>query len=45
MVQFKRDAATVHAQWVAVRTYRWIPPNPPAPQNRRRMLRHNSIEA
>ena len=24
---------------------RWIPPNPPVPQTRRRMLRHNAIEA
>ena len=40
VVQFKPDAATVHAQWVA----RWIPPNPPVPQARRRMLRHNAIE-
>ena len=45
VVQFKPDAATVHAQWVAVRTYRWIPPNPPVPQTRRRMLRLNAIEA
>ena len=27
--QFKIDSATVHAQWVAMRTYRWIPPRPP----------------
>ena len=27
VVQFKPDASTVHAQWVAVRTYNWIPPN------------------
>ena len=26
--QFKPDSATVHAQWVAVRTYRWVPPCP-----------------
>ena len=45
VVQFKPDASTVHAQWVAVRTYSWIPPNPPVPQTRRRMLRHNAIEA
>ena len=24
--QFKPDSATVHAQWVAVRTYSWVPP-------------------
>ncbi len=45
VVQFKPDASTVHAQWVAVRTYSWIPPSPPVPQTRRRMLRHNAIEA
>ena len=45
VVQFKPDSATVHAQWVAVRTYRWVPPRPPIPQTRRRMLRHNAIEA
>ena len=43
--QFKPDSATVHAQWVAVRTYRWVPPRPPVPQTRRRMLRHNAVEA
>ena len=42
---FKPDSATVHVQWVAVRTYSWVPPRPPAPQARRRMLRHNAIEA
>ena len=45
VVQFKPDSATIHAQWVAVRTYRWDPPRPPIPQTRRRMLRHNAIEA
>ena len=45
VVQFKPDTSTVHAQWVAVRTYSWIPPSPPVPQTRRRMLRHNAIEA
>ena len=45
LCQFKPDSATVHAQWVAVRTYSWVPPRPPVPQTRRRMLRHNAIEA
>ena len=45
VVQFKLEAATAHSQWVAVRTYSWIPPRPPVPQTRRRMLRHNAIEA
>ena len=43
--QFKPDRATVHAQWVSVRTYRWVPPRPPVPQARRRMLRDNAIDA
>ena len=37
--------ATVHAQWVEVRTFSWVPPRPPAPQTERRMLRLNAIEA
>nr|WP_115093539.1 DUF1651 domain-containing protein [Synechococcus sp. UW106] len=45
LCQFKPDSATVHAQWVAVRTYSWVPPRPPVPHTRRRMLRHNAIEA
>ena len=45
VVQFKPDASTVHAEWVAVRTYSWVPPSPPVPLTRRRMLRHNAIEA
>ncbi|WP_186485233.1 hypothetical protein [Synechococcus sp. A15-127] len=35
IVQFKHDSATVHAQWLAVRTYRWVPPRPPEPMTRR----------
>ena len=45
VAQFKPDASTVHAEWVAVSTYSWIPPRPPVPQTRRRMLRHNAIAA
>ncbi|MCB4398569.1 DUF1651 domain-containing protein [Synechococcus sp. MU1625] len=45
LCQFKADSATVHAQWLAVRHDRWVPPRPPVPQTRRRMLRHNAIEA
>ena len=45
VVQFKPDASTVHAEWVAVRTYSWVPPGPPVPLIRRRMLRHNAVEA
>jgi len=43
--QFKPDTPSAHSKWVAVRTYRWVPPRPPVPQTRRRMLRHNSVEA
>ena len=45
LVHFTPDKATAHAQWVILRTYRWVPPRPPTPQTRRRMLRHNAIEA
>ena len=43
--QFKPDTATAHSQWVAIRTFHWRPPDDPIPQTRRRMLRHNAIEA
>ncbi|MCB4377560.1 DUF1651 domain-containing protein [Synechococcus sp. MU1650] len=43
LCQFKPDSATVYAQWVAVRTYRCVPPSPPVPQTRRQMLRYNAI--
>ena len=39
------DTAKVHAQWVSVRTYSYVPPRPPEPMTRRRLLRHNAIEA
>ena len=45
LCHFKPDTATVHAQWVAIRTYSYVPPRPPEPTTRRRMLRHNAIEA
>ena len=45
VLQFKPDASTVNAQWVAVRTYSWIPPSPPVTQTRQLMLRHNAIKA
>ena len=45
LCHFKTDTATVHAQWVAIRTYSYVPPTPPEPMTRRRMLRHNAIEA
>ena len=41
------DTATVHAHWVAVahRTHSYVPTHPPEPMTRRRLLRHNAIEA
>ena len=45
LCQLKADMATVHSQWVAVSTCSWVPPRPPAPQTRRRMLRHNAVAA
>ena len=45
IVHFKPDAATADAQWVILRTFHWRPPDYPIPQTRRRMLRHNAIEA
>ena len=45
LCHFKPDTATVHAQWVAIRTYSYVPPRPPEPMTRRRLLRHNAIEA
>jgi hypothetical protein len=45
LCHFKPSMATVHAQWVEVRTFHWIPPRSPVPMTQRRMLRHNAIEA
>ena len=45
LCHFKPAMATVHAQWVEVRTFSWVPPHPPAPMTQRRMLRHNAIAA
>ena len=45
LCHFKPDTATVHSQWVAIRIYSYVPPRPPEPMTRRRMLRHNAIEA
>ena len=45
LCHFKPDTETVHAQWVAIRTYSYVPPRLPEPMTRRRMLRHNAIEA
>ena len=45
VVQFIPDAPTAHGQWVILRTFHWRPPDYPIPETRRRMLRHNAIEA
>ncbi|MEC7738594.1 MAG: DUF1651 domain-containing protein [Cyanobacteriota bacterium] len=45
LCHFKPDTATVHAQWVAIRTYSYVPPRSPEPMTQSRMLRHNAIEA
>ena len=37
--------ATVHVQWVEVRTFHWITPRPPVQMPPRLMLRHKAIEA
>ena len=45
LTQFRSDARTLHAKWVELRTFTWIPPRNPVPQTTRRMLRHNALEA
>ena len=39
LCHFKPDTETVHAQWVAIRTYSYFPPRPPEPMTRRQWLR------
>ena len=45
LYRLKPDTARVHARWVAIRTYIYVPPRPPEPMTRWRLLRHNAIEA
>ena len=45
LIQFRSDAATLHARWVQMRTFTWIQLRPLVPQTARRMLRHNALEA
>ena len=45
LCHFKPDTPTVHAQWVAIRTYNYVPPRPLEPMTRRRMLGRNVIQA
>ena len=44
LYRLKPDTARVHARWVAIRTYSYVPPRAPEPMTRRRLLRHNAIE-
>tara|TARA_Y100000589_G_scaffold227911_1_gene215339 strand:- start:117 stop:437 length:321 start_codon:yes stop_codon:yes gene_type:complete len=44
VVQFKPDASLSHGQWVELRTYSWVRPQPPVPQSRRTLSRHIAIE-
>ena len=45
VVQFKPNVPTTHAEWVILQTFHWRSPDYPIPKTRRRMLRHNAIEA
>ena len=45
LTQFRADARTLHAKWMELRTFTWIPQRPPVPQTTKRMLRQNSLEA
>ena len=45
LCQFKPNTATMHAQWVAIRSYSYGPPRPPEPMTQRRLLQHNATEA
>ena len=42
---FKPATATVHAEWVATRTYSYDPTRAPEPMTQRRLLQHSAIEA
>ena len=44
LCHFKPSMATVHAQWVEVRTFSWVPPRSPMRLTHRRMLLHSAIE-
>ena len=45
VVQFKPDSSTNHGQWVELRTYIWVRPQPPVPQSRRKLTNQNASEA
>ena len=45
IVQFRPLGAAPQAQWVELRTFRWVRPHPPVPQSQRRMLRSSAVDA
>ena len=44
LVQFKPDASVSLGQWVELRTYSWVRPQPPIPQTRRRVSKTTAID-
>ena len=45
LVQFRPDVSVNSGQWVELRTYSWIRPQPPVPQARRRLSKNAAVEA
>jgi len=44
IVQFKPESSINHGQWVELRTYMWVRPQPPVPQSRRKLTNKNASE-
>lgn len=44
LVHFRLDTTTSHGQWVELRIYEWMRPQPPVPHCRRRLLKANAID-
>ena len=44
LVQFRPDVSVNHGQWVELRTYSWVRPQPPVPQTRRRVSKMTAID-
>lgn len=44
LTQFRPDTTTAYGQWVELRTYKWVRPQPPVPQNRRKLSKTIAIE-
>ena len=44
LVQFKPDASVHHGQWVELRTYSWVRPQPPVPHSRRKLSHQSASE-